>query len=184
MNNEEKLPENAIWYYQRNNQQTGPVDAAVVERLISSGDVTRSTKVWREGMTGWQPAMSTELGAMFPKNVPPPVSPPAITVPTQRAAEQQNNFQGMGNELAKGIHASKSYTGAAFLTLVLYYVGFYIGGLICNLIYLSSANKSKRISGVNPSGRGCLIFLLWTHLIIPILAIIALFGMISVPFLN
>ncbi|MBL7107780.1 MAG: DUF4339 domain-containing protein [Candidatus Cloacimonetes bacterium] len=85
MNNEEKLPENAIWYYQRNNQQTGPVDAAVVERLIGSGDVTRSTKVWREGMAEWQPAMSTELGAMFPKNVPPTVSPPAITVSAQRA---------------------------------------------------------------------------------------------------
>ncbi len=81
MNNEEKLPKNAIWYYQRNNQQTGPVDAAVVERLIGSGDVTRSTKVWREGMAEWQPAMSTELGAMFPKNVPPTVSPPNIPPP-------------------------------------------------------------------------------------------------------
>jgi len=85
MNHEAQQPENAMWYYLRNNQQTGPVDSAEIERLKGSGDVTRSTKVWRDGMAEWQPAMSTELRRMFSKNVPPPVSPPAIAVPTKRA---------------------------------------------------------------------------------------------------
>ncbi len=95
----------------------------------------------------------------------------------------ENKFQGLGGEIAKGVHASKSYTGSAFLTLILYYVGFYIIGLIVNIIYLSAANKSKRISGISPSGRGCLIFLLWFHFIIPIILIMALAGLISLPFL-
>jgi len=97
---------------------------------------------------------------------------------------KENQFQGMGNEMAKAIHMSKSYTGSAFLTLILYYVGFYFIGLIVNLIYLSAANKSKRIAGQSPSGRGCLLFLLWTHLIIPVILILALLGIVSLPFMN
>jgi len=85
MNHEKQQPNNAMWYYLRDNQPIGPVDSAEITRLKGSGDVTRSTKVWRDGMAEWQPAISTELGGMFPKNAPPPVSPPAITVPIQRA---------------------------------------------------------------------------------------------------
>jgi hypothetical protein len=78
----------------------------------------------------------------------------------------------------------KSYTLKAVLTLVLYYVGFYIVGLIVNLVFLSEANSDQRASGVSPSGKGCLIFLLIFHLIIPILLIFALAGVISLPFLH
>jgi hypothetical protein len=80
--------------------------------------------------------------------------------------------KGMGDEINKGIHASKSYVGSAVLTLILYYVGFYIVGLICNLVFLSQANQSQKIAGGSPSGRGCLVFLLWTHLLIPIILVI------------
>ena len=97
--------------------------------------------------------------------------------------EKSNQFSGLGNEISKGVHASKSYTGAAILTLILYYIGFYIIGLIANLIYLSAANKSKKISGVSPSGKGCLLFLLWFPFIIPVIFILALLGAISLPFL-
>ena len=96
---------------------------------------------------------------------------------------ESNNFNGMGAEMAKAQHMSKSYVGRAFLTLVLYYIGFYVVGLIFNLIYLSAANKSKQISGVSPSGRGCLIVLLWVNLIIPLILILAIAGVVSLPFL-
>jgi hypothetical protein len=82
--------------------------------------------------------------------------------------------KGVGDEVVRAVHASKSYVGMAFLTLLLYYIGFYIVGLVCNLVFLSQANQSRRIAGSSPSGRGCLLFLLWTHLLIPILLIILL----------
>ncbi len=82
--------------------------------------------------------------------------------------------EGLGDEIIKAVHASKSYVGSAFLTLLFYYVGFYFIGLICNIVFISKSNESQRISGVSPSGRGCLIFLLWVHIIIPIIAIIIL----------
>jgi len=94
------------------------------------------------------------------------------------------NVSGMGDEVLKGIHAAKSYVGSAWLTLLLYYIGFYIIGLIVNLVYLSKAKQTMKITNNSPSGRGCLIFLLWTHLIIPIIIILGLMGAISLPFLN
>lgn len=94
---------------------------------------------------------------------------------------EENKFQGMGAEMAKAIHASKSFTGKAILTLILYWIGFYIIGLIANIAFLSSANKSRSISGISPSGRGCLVFLIWFHLIIPILLILAFVGVFSLP---
>lgn len=81
------------------------------------------------------------------------------------------NTEGMGDEIVKAVHASKSYVASAFLTLLLYYVGFFIVGLICNIVFLSQSNESKRIIGANPSGRGCLVFLLWVHIILPIIFI-------------
>lgn len=94
------------------------------------------------------------------------------------------NVKGVGDEVLKGIHASKSYVGAAWLTLLLYYIGFYIIGLIVNLVYLSKAKETMKITNHSPSGKGCLTLLLWTHLIIPIIFILALIGAISLPFLD
>lgn len=92
---------------------------------------------------------------------------------------KENKFSGMGYEMTKAVHASKSYTGWAFLTLILYWVGFYIIGLIANIAFLSAANKSKRISGVSPSGRGCLIFLIWFHIITLIIIVLLYASFIS-----
>lgn len=108
--------------------------------------------------------------------------PPARKGSVPRKREKR--YDGFGGELAKGIHASKSFVGAAFLTLILYYLGFYIFGLIANLLYLSSANHTKRMIGYSPPGRGCLVFLLWVHLIIPLLIVLAILGAFSVPFLR
>jgi hypothetical protein len=68
-----------MWHYQTNNQPTGPIDFSEVEALIQNGKITRSTKVWREGMADWQPANDTELQSAFPQNVPPPVAPPPVS---------------------------------------------------------------------------------------------------------
>jgi predicted RNA-binding Zn-ribbon protein involved in translation (DUF1610 family) len=82
--------------------------------------------------------------------------------------------EGLSDEVLKGIHGAKSYVGTAFLTLLFYYIGFYLIGLICNLIFISQANNSRRISGSSPSGRGCLLLLIWIHLIIPMIVLIIL----------
>ena len=77
-------------------------------------------------------------------------------------------------DMMRAVHGAKSYFGAAVLTFILYYIGFYVFGLITNILYLGQSRESMNITGRSPSGRGCLIFLLWTHLLIPLLIIVLL----------
>ena len=74
----------------------------------------------------------------------------------------------------RAIAATRSYVGPAIWTLVLYYLLFYIGGLIANIAYLSSANNTERITGIAPEGKGCLWALLIVHFIVPVVLIIFL----------
>ena len=82
-----------------------------------------------------------------------------------------NRHQGLGSEVTYAMHSNKSYIGSAFLTWIMYYLGFGIVGLIMNIAYLNSAGKTKRIINRNPPGYGCLVFLLIIHLIVPIILI-------------
>ena len=90
--------------------------------------------------------------------------------PEQPSAQEQG--QAISDGVAKGIALHKSFVSQAFLTLLLYYVGFYIVGLIFNVVYLVEANRIQKMAGQSPSGKGCLTFLLITHLVGPVLIVI------------
>ncbi len=66
----------------------------------------------------------------------------------------------------------KSYVLIAWVNLLLYYLGFYIVGLIVNLVFLKKSKQYMEETNIQPKGRGCLLFLIWTHLIIPISLVI------------
>nr|MBN1228219.1 hypothetical protein [Anaerolineae bacterium] len=66
---------------------------------------------------------------------------------------------------------TKSYLGEAFITLILYYVGAGVLGLIANIIFLSKANNDQR-SGMQVENKGCLSALLWVHIILGVLGCI------------
>lgn len=78
------------------------------------------------------------------------------------------------SDLLYAAHAGKSYVGAAFLTWIFYYIGFYIIGLIMNIVYLNQASTTSKVTGTSPSGYGCLQFLIFVHVILPILLILML----------
>lgn len=44
----------AEWYYEQNNQQEGPIDAATFERLVRDKIIEPDTLVWTQGMAKWQ----------------------------------------------------------------------------------------------------------------------------------
>jgi len=75
-------------------------------------------------------------------------------------------------EMKRALASTQSFIGAAFLSWILYYIGFYIVGLIVNLSYLSNANEIQRQTGVYPNGKGCLTLLLLVHFWLPIIAIL------------
>jgi membrane protease subunit (stomatin/prohibitin family) len=60
-------------YIAANGQQTGPFDLAVLQQMARSGQLTRDSLVWKQGMADWAAAgQITELSALFTA-VPPPV---------------------------------------------------------------------------------------------------------------
>ncbi len=74
--------------------------------------------------------------------------------------------------MKRAIASTKSFVGLAFLSWLLYYIGFYFIGLIVNICCLSSAGRIRRETGVSPSGRGCLSFLLFIHFWLPLTLVV------------
>jgi len=58
-----------------NNQQVGPIPAADLPARIGSGELTRETLVWREGMPSWVPASTVPDVAKLFGATPPPLPP-------------------------------------------------------------------------------------------------------------
>ncbi len=73
-----------MWYYNVNNQPTGPVDDAMIQSLIKSGTILPTTLVWQEGMPNWQTVNSTSLATLIPTVTPAP-SMPQNGMPPQSA---------------------------------------------------------------------------------------------------
>jgi hypothetical protein len=66
------LPTVAI-YAAVGGQQTGPHDAGAIVAMISSGQLTRDTLVWKRGLTEWIAASKMpELASHF-ESAPPPL---------------------------------------------------------------------------------------------------------------
>jgi hypothetical protein len=69
------LPQTEQWFLGASGQQLGPFDRAGLGQQISSGTLTASTLVWRNGMAGWVPASQVpELTPLFGAT-PPPLPP-------------------------------------------------------------------------------------------------------------
>ena len=72
------------WYAENQGKRLGPMPRDQLATLVTSGQVTQTTLVWREGMGEWTPAgQVSELGDVF-KKVPPPLptrsGPPPLPI--------------------------------------------------------------------------------------------------------
>jgi hypothetical protein len=112
--------------------------------------------------------------SVAPRSAPPPAPAPYQYPPQPSAPPNIIVQQSAGtprSDLLYAVHAAKSYVGSAFLSWIMYYVGFYIVGLLLNIAYLSQASTTKKITGASPSGYDCLWLLFITHVILPIIFI-------------
>jgi len=67
----------ALWYYEENGKQAGPVSGAAIEEAIRSGRIAPGTRVWRAGLAGWLPWDTLpELAALARPPAPPPAPAP------------------------------------------------------------------------------------------------------------
>lgn len=49
------------WYYEKDNQQNGPVPVETLLALLERREISRDTLVWREGLDNWQPLHTAGL---------------------------------------------------------------------------------------------------------------------------
>ena len=69
------LPSQLQLFVAVNGQQTGPFDLAVLQQMAQSGQLTRDSLVWKQGLAAWTAAgQVAEISALF-GTVPPPVPP-------------------------------------------------------------------------------------------------------------
>lgn len=74
----------AEWHVSNNGQQAGPYTVDQLRQLIASGNMKRTTYVWKAGMAGWEQAANVQEVAILFGAVPPP-PPPAQTPPVPPA---------------------------------------------------------------------------------------------------
>ena len=67
------LPGATPWFVAVGGAQQGPFDAAAVSGMVSSGQLTRETLVWQQGMGAWMPAGEVAALTAFFGAVPPPL---------------------------------------------------------------------------------------------------------------
>jgi membrane protease subunit (stomatin/prohibitin family) len=60
-----------------NGAQQGPFDANTISQMISGGQITKATMMWKNGMAGWSTADTIAELAQYFNAVPPPPPPPA-----------------------------------------------------------------------------------------------------------
>ena len=72
-----------MWYYNVNNQPTGPIDDTAMQNLVKSGAIAPTTLVWQEGMAQWQTLGMTALAPLAPVANTPPAAPMQSYQPTQ-----------------------------------------------------------------------------------------------------
>ncbi|NJK90534.1 MAG: DUF4190 domain-containing protein [Blastochloris sp.] len=71
------------WFYARNSERIGPVDASVLRELFAAGQIRPDDLVWEEGMKDW-----VKAGDALPSlNQPPPEIP--VATPNQAWPDPQ-----------------------------------------------------------------------------------------------
>ena len=70
------IPQSISYFAVVDGKQSGPFDTAALQAHIGSGQITRQTLVWKQGMSAWTAAgQVAELGNLFAA-VPPPLPTP------------------------------------------------------------------------------------------------------------
>ena len=67
-----------------NGQQTGPFEMQQLQQMVQSGQLTKDTYVWKQGMAQWEAAGNVaELSMLFTSTCTPPPPPTGAPTPPQ-----------------------------------------------------------------------------------------------------
>jgi len=74
------------WHYSINGNQSGPVSSSELKQFASSGKLSQTDLIWKDGMQDWVPAgkvkglFSVQANTASPR-MPPPISPQLVVRP-------------------------------------------------------------------------------------------------------
>ena len=91
------------WYFAKDGKQEGPIAAAELKQLASSGRLSPTDLVRKDGMTVW--AQASKVKGLFPAPVPPTPRPTASTPASSPSAPERKDgaihtMKGVSEELA------------------------------------------------------------------------------------
>lgn len=69
------VPQAVMYHAVVNGAQSGPYDLPTIQNMIASGQITKDTLVWKNGMANWAAASSADDLSGFFGSVPPPLPP-------------------------------------------------------------------------------------------------------------
>lgn len=70
------LPQAVAYYAAIGGAQAGPFDMGALQQKVASGEITKETLIWKDGMANWTAAgQVAEVQGIFPAT-PPPLPPP------------------------------------------------------------------------------------------------------------
>jgi hypothetical protein len=73
-----------LWYYHKEDRGFGPVEEADIAGLFARNEVSADTLVWRDGLSNWTEARSTELSGFLTQVPPPPLPVPIMPLSRQK----------------------------------------------------------------------------------------------------
>jgi hypothetical protein len=71
-----------LWYYHKGDRGFGPVEEADMRGLLERNEIAADTLVWRDGLSDWTEAQSTELSGFSPDSASS--RPPVLIVKPSR----------------------------------------------------------------------------------------------------
>jgi len=80
----------ALWYYHKEGRGFGPMQETDIGGLLARNEIAADTPVWRDGLSNWTEAQSTELGGFLSHARP---APTALIVPQSRRRHSKLYWQ-------------------------------------------------------------------------------------------
>lgn len=112
-------PSEVSWFYVRAGRKAGPVSTEALRRLVASGQVASTTKVWRVGMVDWQPLRTqSEFAGLTPPPVPHEPAPAAPAPAQPLVNTQDERIRSRGLIISGSIIFGVTW-GAAMFTAIL-----------------------------------------------------------------
>lgn len=118
---------NNIYRIYHDGQERGPYTFEQLRSMWSSGQLTADTLYWQDGMTEWKPLHQLGMDMAIQ-----PVSPPAITMPSQPTRLPSHHVHHTGKVTTKS-HGSGVVAAGSIMCIVGVFLAFAyppIGGLL------------------------------------------------------